>query len=57
VIPITLSILSGEYEYFRETPIIAILISFIQSLIFWAWMLIVWEFYEENYPKLETKAI
>jgi hypothetical protein len=57
VIPICLSVMGGEYESFKETPLIATLLSLIESLIFWSWMLILWDFYEENCRKLKIQAI
>lgn len=57
VIPIGISLLGGEYESFKDTPLIASFLSFFESLFFWSWMLILWDFYEENCRKLKIQAI
>jgi hypothetical protein len=56
LIPAGFTILGGEYESFKDTPIIATLLSFAESLIFWSWLLILWELYEANYPKLKIQT-
>jgi hypothetical protein len=48
IIPLILSIFGGEFESFRETPLSAILLSSIQGLVFWLWMLCLWDFYDRS---------
>jgi hypothetical protein len=46
-----LSIFGGGYESFRLTPTIATLLSIIETLVFWSWMLILWDSYDKNFAK------
>lgn len=48
LIPILFSAFTGNWESFRQTPIIATLLSFAESLVFWVWMLILWDIYEKR---------